>query len=131
MIDRVAIVAAGRRVPERGRSGSALGLPAEIGNPSGAVALSIGPAGIEELGLVEHQRQAGEGEDRKLPNDLIDRPLAVGRTLFTLSEIGAEAAGRLVANREVLDRVSVREAWLPRRPGATAPPATGADSTRH
>lgn len=79
---------AGRWGPVRERCRT----PGRDREPTAAVALGIGPGGIEEPGLVEHQRQAGEGEDRyyrMVPND---RSLVVGRTLFTLSEMGLKGS---------------------------------------
>ena len=113
-----------------GRSGSARRTPGRDQQPTGTVALSIGPGGIGEPGLVEHRCQAEERDGRYYRGVRNDRSLVVGEAPFTLSEMGY-GGRRLVAGREVLDPAPVRIAWRPRRPGAGAAPTTGSDSTRH
>ena len=52
------------------------------------MALSIGPGGIGEPGLVEHRCQAEERDGRYYRGVPNDRSLVVGEAPFTLSEMG-------------------------------------------
>lgn len=62
----------------------------------GAIALEVGPDGIEQLGTVEHeydkQDLAGVSGAYRWPHAPIRRSLVIGQTLFTLSDAGLKGS---------------------------------------